>query len=238
MAKTKIEWTDTTWNPVTGCTPISDGCQNCYALKMSKRLKAMGCKRYSNGFDVTLHPDLLEKPLKWKKPRMVFANSMGDIFHEDVPFEFVEKIFKVMVKADRHIFQVLTKRSSRMLELSKHLPMAKNIWMGVTIESGNYNYRADNLREIKAPTKFLSVEPMIGPVDGLNLDGIDWVITGGESGAKARAIKECWVLAIRDNCLSNNVPFFFKQWGGSNKKKAGRLLDGKIWDQYPPLCTD
>ncbi|HBH05908.1 MAG TPA: hypothetical protein DDX92_04820 [Flavobacteriales bacterium] len=233
MAQTKIEWTDTTWNPVTGCTPISDGCQNCYALKMAKRLKAMGCKRYDNGFQVTLHPDLLGVPLKWRKPRMVFANSMGDIFHEDVSFEFIQRIFDTMTKADRHVFQVLTKRSSRMLELSKKLSIPTNVWMGVTIESGKYSYRADNLRQIKAQTKFLSIEPMIGPINALNLDGIDWVITGGESGAKARAIKESWVLAIRDNCITNRVPFFFKQWGGPNKKKTGKLLQGKVWHQYP-----
>jgi protein gp37 len=155
MAQTKIEWTDTTWNPVTGCTPISDGCQNCYALKMAKRLKAMGCKRYDNGFQVTLHPDLLGVPLKWRKPRMVFANSMGDIFHEDVSFEFIQRIFDTMTKADRHVFQVLTKRSSRMLELSKKLSIPTNVWMGVTIESGKYSYRADNLRQIKAQNQIL-----------------------------------------------------------------------------------
>ncbi len=233
MAQTKIEWTDTTWNPVTGCTPISEGCQNCYARVMAKRLKAMGCKRYDNGFQVTIHPDLLAVPLRWRKPRMVFANSMGDIFHEDVPFEFVQQIFDTMAKADRHIFQVLTKRSTRMLELSKKLSISKNVWMGVTIESAKYTYRADNLRQIAAKIKFLSIEPMIGPVDDLDLEGIDWVITGGESGARARAIKESWVLAIRDNCITNSVPFFFKQWGGPNKKKTGKLLQGKVWHQYP-----
>ncbi len=233
MNRTKIEWTDVTWNPMTGCTPISDGCHNCYAVTMARRLKAMGNHRYRNGFRVTLHPDLLEKPLKWKKPRMVFVNSMGDMFHEDVPLDYIQKVFETMARADQHVFQVLTKRSSRMQEVSKDLPWPKNIWLGVTIESGKYNYRADNLRKTPASTKFLSIEPMIGPVDGLDLEGIDWVITGGESGFQARAIKECWVLAIRDNCIANKIPFFFKQWGGKNKKKAGRLLQGKLWDQYP-----
>ena len=233
MNKTKIEWTDVTWNPMTGCTQISDGCHNCYAVTMARRLKAMGNHRYRNGFRVTLHPDLLEKPLKWKKPRMVFVNSMGDMFHDNVPLDYIKQVFKTMAKADQHIFQVLTKRSARMLDLSKHLPWPKNIWLGVTIESGKYKYRADDLRKTPASTKFLSIEPMIGPVDRLDLEGIDWVITGGESGFKARAIEECWVLAIRDNCIANKIPFFFKQWGGKNKKKAGRLLQGMVWDQYP-----
>jgi len=233
MSSTKIEWTDVTWNPMTGCSPISDGCQNCYAIKMAKRLEAMGNKRYRNGFDVTLHPDLLDAPLKWKKSRMVFVNSMGDMFHESIPLEYIQRVFATMVEAKQHIFQVLTKRSFRMLDLSSSLPWPKNVWMGVTVESGKYLYRTENLKNTPAAVKFLSIEPMIAPVNDLSLEGIDWVIVGGESGHKARAIEEEWALTIRDNCISSDVPFFFKQWGGANKKKAGRLLEGKVWDQFP-----
>lgn len=233
VINTKIEWTDTTWNPMTGCTPISDGCKNCYALKMANRLKAMGNKRYQNGFTVTLHPDLLAEPMKWSKPRMVFVNSMGDMFHESIPLEYIQRVFSAMRKANQHTFQVLTKRSSRMLELSKSLPWPENVWMGVTIESGKYLYRAENLKKTPAAVKFLSIEPMIGPVNNINLNGIDWVITGGESGPGARAINEEWVLAVRDECVSSSTPFFFKQWGGRNKKKAGRILQGKTWEQFP-----
>lgn len=230
---TKIEWTDRTWNPITGCTPISDGCKNCYAIKMARRLKAMGNARYSNGFQVTLHPDLLDQPLRWKKPSMIFVNSMGDMFHESIPLEYIQRVFATMTRASHHIFQVLTKRSSRMLELSPSLPWAPNIWLGVTVESGKYLYRVENLKETPAQTKFLSIEPMIGPVEGLILDGIDWVIVGGESGHHARLIEKEWAIAVRDTCTASDVPFFFKQWGGTNKKKAGKILDGKIWDQFP-----
>lgn len=230
---TKIEWTDRTWNPITGCTPISDGCKNCYAIKMARRLKAMGNARYLNGFQVTLHPDLLDQPLRWKKPSMVFVNSMGDMFHESIPLEYIQRVFETMVKARHHVFQVLTKRSSRMFELASHLPWPENIWLGVTVESGKYLYRIDNLKRTPAKIKFLSIEPMIGPVDGLVLDGIDWVIVGGESGHQARIIEKEWAIAVRDICTSSAVPFFFKQWGGANKKKAGKILDGMIWDQFP-----
>ncbi len=233
VSKTKIEWTDTTWNPMTGCTPISDGCKNCYAIKMARRLKAMGNHRYRNGFAVTLHPDLIDAPLKWKKSRMVFVNSMGDMFHEDIPFEYIQRVFKTMGEAKQHVFQVLTKRSSRMLELAPHLPWSENIWLGVTVESGKYLHRTDNLKGTPAKVKFLSVEPMIGPVDGLNLKGIDWVIVGGESGHHARVIEKDWAIEVRDNCTSSSVPFFFKQWGGPNKRKTGKLLEGKVWDQFP-----
>ncbi|MDK9709012.1 MAG: phage Gp37/Gp68 family protein [Desulforhopalus sp.] len=218
---------------MTGCTPISDGCKNCYASKMARRLQAMGQKRYQNGFQVTLHPDLLDEPMKWKKPRMVFVNSMGDMFHEKIPLEYIQHVFQTMVRAERHIFQVLTKRSSRMIELAQHLPWPKNVWLGVTIESAKYCYRADNLRKSSAKIKFLSIEPMIGPFTELSLVDIDWVIVGGESGPQARAIEKEWPLAVRDKCVNSNVPFFFKQWGGRNKKKAGRLLEGQVWDQFP-----
>lgn len=230
---TKIEWTDRTWNPITGCTPISDGCKNCYAIKMARRLKAMGNARYVNGFQVTIHPDLLDEPLRWKKPYMVFVNSMGDMFHENIPLEFIQRVFSTMAKASHHVFQVLTKRSSRMLELSPYLPWPENIWLGVTVESGKYLYRVDNLKKTPARVKFLSIEPMIGPVDGLVLDGIDWVIVGGESGHHARIIDKEWAISVRDNCAESDVPFFFKQWGGANKKKTGKILEGRIWQQFP-----
>jgi len=235
VSKTKIEWTDTTWNPVTGCSPISEGCAHCYAMKMAARLKAMGNKRYKNGFDVTLHHDLLAEPLKWNKPRMIFVNSMSDLFHEDVPLDFIKSVFLTMRQANWHTFQVLTKRSTRLLELSSQLKWPENVWMGVTIESGKYAYRAENLKKVPAAVKFLSLEPLIGPIDHLDLNGIDWVIVGGESGPGSRAIQEEWVLALRDKCLSAGTPFFFKQWGGKNKKKAGRLLQGKTWDQFPRM---
>lgn len=233
MNVTKIEWTDITWNPMTGCTPISEGCKNCYAIKIARRLQAMGQKRYQNGFKVTLHPELLEKPLKWKKPRMVFVNSMGDMFHEEIPLEYILQVFKTMARAERHVFQVLTKRSSRMIELAQHLPWPDNVWLGVTIESDKYCYRADNLRNTPAKIKFLSIEPMIGPIGEVSLIDIDWVIAGGESGPNARPIEKGWLTAIRDKCIVSDVPFFFKQWGGRNKKKTGRLLEDQVWDQFP-----
>lgn len=232
-SKTKIEWTESTWNPITGCTPISPGCKNCYAMRLAKRLRAMGNARYSNGFQVTLHEDLLRAPLSWKKPRLIFVNSMSDLFHEDVPIEYIQRIFKTMREARQHTFQVLTKRSSRMAKIADQIDWPLNVWMGVTIESGDYNYRADNLRATKAAVRFLSIEPMIDQVSGIDLKGIDWVIVGGESGPKSRPMNENWVKEIRDLCVSANVSFFFKQWGGVNKKKTGRLLDGKNWDEYP-----
>ena len=202
-------------------------------MKMAKRLKAMGNHRYRYGFNLTLHPDLLEEPLKWQKPRMVFVNSMSDMFHEDIPVEYIQRVFSTMRKADRHTFQVLTKRSSRMLELAPQLQWPGNVWLGVTIESGKYLYRADNLRKTPAAVKFLSIEPMVGPVDGLNLQAIDWVIVGGESGPVSRSIREEWVVTVRDLCTAMDKPFFFKQWGGRNKKKSGRLLQGKTWNEFP-----
>jgi protein gp37 len=233
MNKTKIEWTDVTWNPITGCTPISDGCDNCYAAIMARRLRAMGNGRYQNGFRVTTHSDLITAPLKWRKPRMVFVCSMSDIFHPAVPTEFIQLLFNTMERAEQHIFQVLTKRSSRMLELSSSIPLPNNIWLGVTVESEKYLHRVRDLKAVQASTKFLSIEPMIASLGELNLSGIDWVIAGGESGPKSRPMDESWAIEIRDNCLANNVPFFFKQWGGRNKRKAGRSLQGKTWDQYP-----
>lgn len=237
MSKTKIEWTESSWNPVTGCTKISEGCKNCYAERMSLRLKAMKQPIYSDGFNVRTHIDLLEKPLKWKKPQMIFVNSMSDLFHEDVPTEFIIEVFNIMNTADRHIFQVLTKRSERLLELNDKLIWSKNIWMGVSVENEKNLNRIENLRMTNAAVKFISIEPLIGPIENIDLHNIDWVIVGGESGPKARIMKKEWVLRIKDICLANGVPFFFKQWGGFNKKSAGRLLEGKTWDQIPNHIT-
>lgn len=232
-AITPIEWTESSWNPVTGCTKITDGCKNCYAFAMAKRLHAMKNPRYINGFDVTLHEDLVDLPLKWKKPRKIFVNSMSDLFHEDIPDEFIERVFFTMHKASWHTFQILTKRSERLLNLSKSLPWPSNVWQGVTVENKEVISRIDDLRQTPAKTKFLSCEPLIGPLDNINLENIDWVIVGGESGPGARQIKEEWVKAIRDQCLEKNIAFFFKQWGGVQKHKTGKLLEGRIWDQYP-----
>lgn len=228
-----IEWTESTWNPLTGCTKISPGCKHCYAERMAKRLQAMGQPNYANGFKLTIHESVLEKPLEWKKPQMIFVNSMSDLFHKDVPFEFIEKVFGVMKRAHWHQFQVLTKRAERVAELSPYLEWADNIWMGVSIENENYNYRIDYLRRTGAKIKFLSVEPLIGPLGKLDLNQISWVIVGGESGPGARPLIQEWVLDIRNQCLSADVPFFFKQWGGVQKKRAGRILDGRTWDELP-----
>jgi len=231
--KSSIEWTGSTWNPVTGCVKISPGCLNCYAERMAKRLHAMGQPNYADGFRLALHENALDLPLKWKKPQTIFVNSMSDLFLKDVPFDFIKKVFDVMGKAHRHTFQVLTKRSERLIELSPALPWTANIWMGVTVESKDYIHRIDDLRKSGAYIKFLSIEPLLGPLPGLNLEGIDWVITGGESGPGARPMYPEWVSDIRDQCQIARVPFFFKQWGGTRKKKAGRLLEGRTWDEMP-----
>lgn len=228
-----IEWTESTWNPVTGCSPISDGCKHCYALKMANRLKAMGNSRYVNGFNVTLHPDLISIPFSWKKPRKIFVNSMSDLFHENIPLSFIKSVFSTITRADQHVFQILTKRAERLADIASQIKIPSNAWIGVTVESGNYLNRIDCLRSVLAAVRFLSVEPMIGPLGTIDLAGIDWVIVGGESGPGARPIEKEWVEDVRDQCLASNVPFFFKQWGGFNKKKAGRLLDGREWSQYP-----
>lgn len=234
-SKSSIEWTESTWNPVTGCTKISDGCKHCYAERMALRLKAMGQPNYVNGFSVTLHEQMLELPLKWKKPQMVFVNSMSDLFHEDVPADFIYRVFDVMQQAHWHTFQVLTKRAERMHELSPHLPWNDNIWMGVTVENENYVSRIDNLRRTGAKIKFVSFEPLLSEITDLDLVGIDWAIVGGESGPGARPMEEEWVLGIREQCYANQVPFFFKQWGGTNKKKNGRVLLGQTWDSMPAI---
>lgn len=232
-ANTSIEWSESTWNPVTGCTKISTGCKNCYAEKMSYRLRAMGQEKYQNGFKVTLHPELLSKPFEWKNPKRIFVNSMSDLFHENVPEEFVIEVFKVIGKAEQHEFQVLTKRSRRLAELASILPWSENVWMGVTVETQDYLHRVDHLLDTTAFVKFISFEPLLGPVGDFDPTGIDWVIVGGESGAGARPMKRRWVREIRDKCIDVGVPFFFKQWGCCFKKEIGRKLDGRFWNQYP-----
>ncbi len=231
--KSAIEWTDSTWNPVTGCVKISAGCKNCYAERMAKRLQAMGQENYINGFKPTMHEKVLKYPLRWKKPQNIFVNSMSDLFLDSIPVSFIEDVFTVMNQTDWHRFQVLTKRSQRLLELNGRLKWTDNIWMGVSVENEKYKFRIDHLRRTDAKIKFLSIEPLIGPVGELNLENIDWVIVGGESGPGARPMKKEWVMGIRDQCLKVDVPFFFKQWGGVNKKKAGRLLDDRTWDEMP-----
>lgn len=228
-----IEWTEATWNPLTGCTKISPGCKNCYAERMSLRLQAMGQPNYVNGFALALHEHMLSTPLHWKKPRRIFVNSMSDLFQEDVPIGFVQKVFSVMAQAREHQFQVLTKRSDRLLELDKSLDWRPNIWMGVSVENQKYAFRIDHLRQTHAHIKFLSLEPLLGPLGDLDLSGIDWVIVGGESGPKARPVNSAWVRDIRDQCSEAGVAFFFKQWGGKRKSKTGRKLDGRTWNEYP-----
>jgi protein gp37 len=235
-AASSIEWTDSTWNPLTGCTKISPGCKFCYAERMAKRLKAMGQPNYKRGFSLSLHEHVIENPLHWKKPSTIFVNSMSDLFHENVPFEFIERVFNVMAEASWHRFQILTKRSKRLLEFSQKLPWRPHIWMGVSVENDDYSFRIDDLRQTGAHIKFLSLEPLLGPLPNLKLDGIDWAIIGGESGPKSRPVSPRWIIDIRNQCLDANVPFFFKQWGGKNKKKAGRLLEGKIWDGMPSVA--
>lgn len=228
-----IEWTEATWNPVTGCTKISIGCQNCYAERMAHRLQAMGQPNYIDGFKVRTHEKVLSLPLRWKKPRTIFVNSMSDLFHEKVPVSFISKVFRVMERTPQHIFQVLTKRSENLRKLSKYLPWPDNVWMGVTVENKKHQQRIEDLRNTSAKIKFISFEPLLGPITKIDLKTIDWVIVGGESGPKARPVSSLWVEDVRDQCLIAQVPFFFKQWGGFNKKKAGRVLDGRTWDEMP-----
>lgn len=232
-----IEWTDMTWNPVTGCTKISPGCKNCYAHQMARRLHAMGQVRYRNNFTVTLQPDVIDQPLRWNQPRKIFVNSMSDLFHDDVPLEFIRGVFDVMGKAEWHTFQILTKRSERLVELAGNLPWHDNIWMGVSVENTNYTYRIEHLRRVPASVRFLSVEPLLGPVPRLPLQGVHWVIVGGESGPGARDMDSRWVRKIRDRCIAEGVPFFFKQWGGTRKKLTGLELDGRTWDEMPEIAS-
>ncbi|NIR51398.1 phage Gp37/Gp68 family protein [candidate division KSB1 bacterium] len=231
--KSNIEWTETTWNPLTGCTKVSTGCKFCYAERMAYRLKAMGQKNYQNGFTLTLHEHVLQYPLNWKKPQVIFVNSMSDLFHEQVPFVFIEKVFKIMKAAHWHRFQVLTKRAKRLAQLHDKLEWPLNVWMGVSVEDQDFVERIDRLRETNAETKFLSLEPLLGPLPNLTLNGIDWVIVGGESGPGARKMREEWVLDILNQCKDAKVPFFFKQWGGVFKKRIGRTLENRVWNQVP-----
>jgi protein gp37 len=233
MSHSKIEWTETTWNPTTGCTKISAGCKNCYAERMSKRLQLMGVSKYEQGFDLAPHPEIVNDPYTWKTPRTVFVNSMSDLFHEHLSIEFIQSVFKTMIDNPRHTFQILTKRAEILLDYSPHLPWSKNIWMGVTVESKEYLDRIECLRMTNAFVKFLSLEPLLNDLGPINLSGIDWVIVGGESGPRARPMNEEWVINIKNCCEDQKVPFFFKQWGGKNKKKAGRILEGKIWNSMP-----
>lgn len=228
-----IEWTEATWNPVTGCDKVSRGCKNCYAERMAERLRAMGQPNYRNGFDLTLQPQMLEHPLQWKKPQTIFVNSMSDLFHKEVPFVYIKRVFSVMRRAYWHRFQVLTKRAERLRELNARIVWSPNVWMGVSVEDADFIDRIDLLRQTNAPVKFLSLEPLLGPLPRLNLQDIDWVIVGGESGPGARSMDPAWVIDIRDQCESARVPFFFKQWGGTNKKKSGRLLQGRLWNAMP-----
>lgn len=231
--KSAIEWTDATWNPVTGCNKISPGCKNCYAERLAARLHAMGNPRYKNRFALTLHPDQLTLPLRWSQPRQIFVNSMSDLFHEDVPAEYIQRVFETMVKADWHVFQILTKRSERLAEIAPQLPWPDNVWQGVSIENADYTWRIDHLVKVPAAVRFLSVEPLLGPIPKLPLKGISWVIVGGESGPDFRPVKAEWVREIRDQCLRAKVPFFFKQWGGFTPKAGGRRLDGRLWNAMP-----
>lgn len=228
-----IEWTEATWNPVTGCTKVSEGCRHCYAERMAKRLVAMKNPRYINGFNVTLHDDLIETPLRWSKPKRIFVNSMSDLFHEDVPLEFIQKVFDTMNKAHWHTFQILTKRSERLTELSRHLNWTPNIWIGVSVENEKVMNRIKDLKSVPAFIRFLSCEPLLGPLKNMNLEGIHWVIVGGESGPGARLMKSEWAKDIRNQCKEQNVAFFFKQWGGVQKHRNGRMLDNKTYDEFP-----
>lgn len=228
-----IEWTEATWNPVTGCDKVSRGCKNCYAERMAERLQAMGQPNYRDGFDLTLQPQMLEHPLRWKKPQTIFVNSMSDLFHRAVPLSYIKRVFSVMRRAHWHRFQILTKRARRLAELDERLAWPQNVWMGVSVEDADFTDRIDFLRETGAAVKFLSLEPLLGPLPDLDLRGIDWVIVGGESGPGARPMDPAWVTEIRDQCTRAAVPFFFKQWGGTNKRKSGRVLQGRTWNGMP-----
>lgn len=228
-----IEWTESTWNPVTGCTKISPGCDHCYAERLARRLKAMRQPNYINGFETTCHEHMLELPLRWKKPQTIFVNSMSDLFHQKIPTDFILRVFEIMRVASWHRFQILTKRSDRLQKLDSKIEWPPNVWMGVSVETEKYAFRLDHLRRTNAHVKFLSFEPVLGAISNSDLNGIHWVVVGGESGPKARPMKRQWVTDIRDRCLAEGVPFFFKQWGGTNKKKNGRTLDGRCWDEMP-----
>jgi protein gp37 len=240
--KSDIEWTDATWNPTTGCDRTSPGCDNCYALTLAKRLKAMGSDRYQNegdprtsgpGFKLTMHEDAIDAPRRWKHPRLVFVNSMSDLFHEDVTEDFIQRVFAVMCETPHNTYQVLTKRTKRLTRIAPNLDWPPNVWMGASVESASYRFRIDHLSEVPAAVRFISAEPLLGPLGDVNLDGIDWVIAGGESGPRARPMDIAWGRDLRDQCVAQGVKFFFKQWGGRTPKAGGRELDGRTWDDMP-----
>ncbi len=242
--KSAIEWTEATWNPTTGCDRVSPGCDHCYALTLSKRLKAMGSPKYQNdgdpktsgpGFKLTLHPDSLDVPRRWGAPRLVFVNSMSDLFHDDVPLEYIMQVFKVIRETPQHTYQVLTKRAQRLSREANKLDWPPNLWMGVSVESRRYTFRIDHLRKVPAAVRFVSAEPLLGPLSAVDLEGVQWLIAGGESGANARPMKTEWVIELRDACASAGVAFFFKQWGGRTPKAGGRELEGELWDQFPEV---
>lgn len=244
--RSAIEWTEATWNPVTGCDRVSSGCENCYAMTLAKRLKAMGSVKYQNdgdartsgpGFDLTIHPSALGEPLRWRNPRTVFVNSMSDLFHARVPLDFIRDVFDVCRDTPQHTYQILTKRSLRLRRVADKLDWPANLWMGVSVENSTTLNRIDHLRQVPAAVRFLSCEPLLGPLNGMNLDGIHWVIAGGESGPNHRPVDPRWVSDIRDACLESDVAFFFKQWGGRTPKAMGRLLDGKTWNEMPQVTT-
>lgn len=235
--KSTIEWTNSTWNPITGCDKVSAGCAHCYAERFAERFKGVPGHPFKQGFDLKLWPERIELPLSWKTPKTIFVNSMSDLFHKDVPLKFIQHVFNTMNKAHWHTFQILTKRAERLEELSSKLKWAPNIWMGVSVESDHFTYRINHLRKTKANIKFLSLEPLLGPLPNLNLKGIDWAIVGGESGPGARPMDGSWVLEIKSQCKKAKVPFFFKQWGGVWKKRNGRTLEGKTWNDMPGTQT-
>jgi protein gp37 len=231
--RSAIQWTEATWNPTTGCRKVSPGCAHCYAETFAERWRGVPDHPYTQGFDLTLWPQRLEIPLRWRRPRLVFVNSMSDLFHEDIPDDFIAEVFEVMGRAHWHAFQILTKRHERLLELAPALDWHPNVWMGVSVENRRFVERADYLRDVPAAVRFISAEPLLGPLDGLDLDGIDWLIAGGESGPRHRTVREEWILDLRDRCLNEGVSFFFKQWGGVRSKTGGRLLQGRTWDEMP-----
>ena len=233
-----IEWTNATWNPVTGCSRVSPGCENCYAERMAKRLRAMGQNRYRNGFNVTLQSDILDLPLSWRRPCRILVNSMSDLFHPDVPQDFIHRVFNMMGLAHWHVFQILTKRSDRLLDLSDSLPWHNNIWVGVSVENADFTYRVRHLQKVKSVVRFVSAEPLLGPINRLPLAGIDWIIVGGESGPKARPMNGEWVRSILRQCIQRDIPFFFKHWGGTRKSGSGRLFDGRLWNDFPQRKTN
>lgn len=231
--KSSIEWTDSTWNPVTGCTKVSPGCKNCYAETFAERWRGIPGHPYEQGFDLRIWPERLSQPLTWKKPRHIFVNSMSDLFHEQIPLSFIKEVFQVMGKASWHTFQILTKRAERLAQAAGKLHWPGNVWMGVSIETPQFLWRVDCLRLVPSAVRFISIEPLLGPMGCMDMENINWVIVGGESGPRARPMDPTWVREIRDQCVKNRIPFFFKQWGGVQKKKNGRILDDRIWDELP-----